>query len=159
MKVLWRSKWLSVEQVTAHDDVVVSADEVLVIATDDSGALLFVEEPVPAFGGTQLFLPSGAVEPGEDVLETAQRELREETGFAAHTLTAAGTLRPWPKYLRVTSHIVLASGLYASPLKPDEPHPLILHRRTRADIAALIDSGALTDARIIAALSLPGVRA
>lgn len=154
MKVVAKAKWFSILQANRNDEVVACADEVLVIAVDGDGNMLFVEEPSPAFGGRQLFLPGGEAKDGEDVLEAAQRELREETGFAAGKLELVGTLRPWPKYLQVTSRYVLATQLYPSPLTPDEDYPLVLHRKSRAQVQAMIADGEISDTRIVAAVGM-----
>ena len=60
MKVLWTSPWLSVRQDGDCDEFFAAKDEVLVVAFDADGAMLLVEEPAPAFGANQLFLPGGA---------------------------------------------------------------------------------------------------
>jgi ADP-ribose diphosphatase len=154
MKVLWHDDWMSVRQTPAGDNYVACSDAVLIVAVDEDDRLLLVEEPSPAFGVNQLGLPGGAIDEGEDALEAAQRELREETGFGARSLETAGKLRPWSKYLQMTSHLVVAAALYPSPLTPDEPYPIILRRKTRDEVKALITTGEICDAQVIAALKL-----
>ena len=154
MKVVAKSRWFSILQATAHDEIITCADEVLIIAVDSQGAFLFVEEPAWAFDDDRLFLPGGIVETGEEVLKAAQRELREESGFAAESLTLVGSLRPWSKYLQVTSHVVRAQHLSNSPLKPDEHHTITLHRKSAEEVRAMVASGQINDARVVAALSL-----
>ena len=47
----------------------------------------------------------------------------------------------------------VANAAVEAPLTPDEPHAIILHRRSRQDLRRAIDNGAVSDARIIAALN------
>jgi 8-oxo-dGTP pyrophosphatase MutT (NUDIX family) len=151
---LWASRWLSVEREGDGDEFFAASDEVLIVARDTQDNVLLIEEPSPAFGERALFLPGGAVEPAERIVDAAQRELREETGYRAATLELVASLRPWPKYLRVTCHIVRAAGLDHAPLEPDEPHQIIV-RRMRVDaICEAISRGEITDARVAAALAV-----
>lgn len=154
MKPVWTSKWISIVEAPSREYVVVSPNEVLVLAFDAEERLLLIEEPAAAFGDTQLLLPGGALEDGEDALAAGQRELREETGFAARSIARVGRLRPWAKYLAVTCEIVAATGLYAAPLEGDEPYRIELRPKSREEVKALLADGVLCDARVVAALSL-----
>lgn len=58
------------------------APAVVVVAVDGDD-LLLVEQYRPTIGELQLELPAGIVEDEETFVEAGERELREETGFAA----------------------------------------------------------------------------
>lgn len=58
------------------------ASAVVIVARAED-RVLFVEQYRPTIRETQLELPAGVVEAGESYTAAAERELREETGFAA----------------------------------------------------------------------------
>ncbi|MFI4935654.1 MAG: DUF6165 family protein [Caulobacterales bacterium] len=154
MDIVARSAWFTIAQATEWDEIIVCPDEVLVIAQDETGRILLIEEPSPAFDTNVLLLPGGVVEAHEALIETAQRELREETGRGAHHLSYVGALRPWSKYLKVVSHVVFAEDLYSAPLAKDEAHEIKTRPVALADLRAAIAAGEVQDARLIAGLAL-----
>jgi len=82
---------------------------VTIVAVDD-GDLLFVEQYRPRHRMTTLELPTGGVDASESPRQTAHRELREETGFSADSLTHLESYIPsgWLRYHR---HVFAADGL------------------------------------------------
>ena len=56
-------------------------------------------------------VPAGTLDPGEDPLECARRELREETGYSAERWTRVATLYPTPGIAAERMHYFLAEGL------------------------------------------------
>jgi ADP-ribose pyrophosphatase len=70
---------------------VVRPDSVIVLGTSHDGDLLMIEGIRDTTGPNSCFeLPSGTIEAGERAEDAALRELREETGFTAHTLLRVG---------------------------------------------------------------------
>ena len=65
-------------------------------------------------------LPGGGALPGEDPSVAAQRELREEGGYRADTLTLLTHFHPSCAYLDETGYCYLATGLTADPLPADD---------------------------------------
>ena len=55
--------------------------------------------------------PAGTVDPGEKPVETAGRELLEETGYSAAELIEIGVTSPNPAFMNNMTHTFLARGL------------------------------------------------
>ena len=91
-EVLDADKWLKVEdrtvetpdgQVIEHWHWVTTPDYINVLAQAEDGRYLVFRQGKYGFDGESYAPVGGYVEPGETPLAAAQRELREETGYAA----------------------------------------------------------------------------
>lgn len=147
--------YLSLQMGQNGEEFIQTFDEVLILAIDASGSVLFGIEPSPAFGGERvLILPGGTVGSDEALAETANRELQEEVGYRADQLTYLGELRPWSKYLSLRTHVYLGRELQESKLAGDEIYPVEVRRVSLLEVDDLVADGRLQDARAIAALYL-----
>lgn len=127
---------------------------VLVVALREDGCVLLVREYAAGTDRYELGLPKGRVEPGEDPLAAANRELREEVGFAAGRLTVLRDLSLAPGYLAHRTRVVLAEDLVPDPLPGDEPEAMEVVPWPLDRLAELLEQDDLTEARSIAALFL-----
>jgi len=152
--VLFSTDYFSVEEDPRGEGFVRSGNEVLIVAVDERGEVLLAVEPSPAFGEPTLILPTGETDDGEALVETANRELQEELGFRAGRLDLLVEMRPWSKYLHVTTYVFVARDLTESHLQGDEGHDIGLERVRLANFESLVEEGHLKDARVIAALHL-----
>lgn len=80
-------------------------------------------------GGTleyELGFVRGGVEPGENIIEAAKRELSEEAGYVAEKYTMLRTYYGSTSYQTVQKYYVVAEGLTIDPHPAigDEPEPL-----------------------------------
>ncbi len=57
---------------------------VAMLAENGEGALILVKVPRYATGRTEWEIPAGRMEAGETEIDTARREILEETGYASH---------------------------------------------------------------------------
>ena len=78
------------------------------------GDFLMVRQWRHAYQGLSLEFPGGVVDPGESPEEGARRELLEETGFDAKSLTCLGSVSPNPALFSNRFHVFLAEGLTAA---------------------------------------------
>lgn len=139
-----------------YERIVVASDScaVLVIPVLDPNTVLLIREYAAGLDRYELGLPKGKCDPGETVLEAANRELMEEAGYGARDLTPLTRLSLAPAYLQHMTHIVLARNLYPQRLPGDEPElPEVIPWPLDA-LDRLVADGACSEARSIAALYL-----
>ena len=97
-------------------------------------------------------LPAGVIEVGEDPLETAQRELREEAGLVATQWRELGTMLPSPGFCSEELFLYQAGDLshVGADTQPDEQIEVLWH--TLEQVKAMAVDGRIRDAKTLAAL-------
>ena len=127
---------------------------VLVVPMPDARTLLLAREYAAGTDRYELGFPKGVVEPGEDPLEAAGREIREEIGFGARDLRSVHKVSLAPGYIQHETHLVLARDLYRERAQGDEPEPIEVLHWNLDELDALLERDDFTEARSIAALFL-----
>ncbi len=125
---------------------------VLIVAMRDAETVLLVREYAVGVERYELGLPKGRLEPGEDMLTAANRELMEELGYAARRLTEVAQLTVAPGYFGHVTHVILAEDLYPQQRDGDEPEPLEVLPWALDDFESLLGRADFSEARSIAAL-------
>src|SRR5690606_34940328 len=127
---------------------------VMIVAMEDAEHVLMVEEYCAGTDDYQISLPEGLVEPREDVLDAANRDLKEEAGVGAERLELLGEVSLAPGDLHQNIELVLARGLYPERLAGDEPEPMQVSRVSLRDIFGLLQHPQFSEGRALAALYL-----
>lgn len=125
---------------------------VMIVAMPDPEHVLLIREYAAGFDDYVLTLPKGLVDPGEDIVSAANRELMEECGYGAHNIEPLIELSLAPNYMRHRMQVMLASDLYLQRLPGDEPEPLIVETHAIDELPALLAREDFHEARAIAAL-------
>ena len=124
-----------------------------VLPVTKEGKLLMVRQYRNALDRFTLELPAGKVDaPDEPRIECAYRELEEETGLTAGTLTYLGCLLASPGYSDEVLHMYLARDLKTGECHPDQDEFLERERVPFETLMEQVMRGELQDAKTVAAL-------
>ncbi len=137
-----------------HREIIEHPGAVVMLSIDSAGLIYWVRQYRHATGQKLLELPAGTIEPGEDPELCARRELAEETGFAAAVWQPLGGFFTAPGFCSEYIHAFAASNLAPESADGDEDEDIEVLPLSLEDSLQAIDSGAVVDAKSIAALHL-----
>lgn len=133
-------------------EVVKHQGAVAVIAVKDNKVLL-IKQYRKAMEEVLIEVPAGKVEPGESRVDTAARELEEETGYTSDELEALYDFYVSPGFCDELITLFYAGELVESnTLEPDEDEFIEKIWVPIENIAELLKSGQIRDAKTIIAL-------
>lgn len=125
---------------------------VTVMALLDNGNLIMERQFRYAPQQEFVELPAGKIDPGEDILVTAQRELLEETGYVAREWTHITTAWPCIGYSDERIEYFLARGLTHEGSKLDDGEFIEVFELSLADAIDWVRTGKITDSKTIVGL-------
>ena len=132
--------------------VLESSDWCNVIAVTDADELVMVRQFRFGSQQTELEIPGGIVDPGEEPFASAQRELLEETGYRAARWTPLGSVAPNPAIHRNRLHSFLAEGcVHVAEQEFDPFEDIVTELLPRAQVDALIADGTISHALVVVA--------
>ncbi|AUL47883.1 ADP-ribose pyrophosphatase [Bordetella trematum] len=136
----------------ASREYVVHPGAVVVLPLLDDGRVLLERQFRYPIGQVMTEFPAGKLDPGEDPLACAKRELFEETGYTAAEWSKAGALHLAIAYSTEIIHIFFARGLRAGERQLDEDEFLDVHSASLPELLQASRAGAVTDAKTLTCL-------
>jgi ADP-ribose pyrophosphatase len=133
-------------------EVIEHPGAVAVVPVTDEGDLLLIRQYRYAAERTLLEVPAGTLDPDEDALTCADRELQEETGFKAEKFERIGGFYVAPSYDQEYIHIYVATGLSESRLDPDDDEDIEVVPTSLDAALAMIERGEIEDAKTLSAI-------
>ena len=130
----------------ATREVVEHPGAVAILAWDGE-RLAAVRQWRQAAGADLLEIPAGTLEPGEEPLLTAQRELAEECGLAAGRWVEGPAFYTAPGFSTELLTLFLATELHPVDVRPPDDEALVRSWLTLPDALAAIDGGGIRDAK------------
>jgi ADP-ribose pyrophosphatase len=144
---------LTIERWGDHDrEIVEHPGAVAIVAVDGDGLLTLVRQLREPARARLLELPAGGLEDGEEPLQTARRELAEETGLSGGRWEEAAAFYTTPGFCRERMHVFFAEDLEAGEASPAGDEDLELVRWPVAEVADRL--GEIEDAKTLAGLLL-----
>lgn len=114
------------------------------------GTLLTIQQYRHSIRQILLEFPAGTLEPGEDPLVCAQRELAEEVGQQANSWEPLGTFHPAPGFCSEIQYGFLAKDLTPCPMAPEDDELIEIVPMHSAEVERAICDGRMSDSKSIA---------
>jgi 8-oxo-dGTP pyrophosphatase MutT (NUDIX family) len=138
-----------------HDFFVIECvDWVNVLAVTPDSHLVMVEQYRHGSNTVELEIPGGIMDPADrSPVETAVRELREETGYEGENPRVLGNVFANPAIMNNTSHFVLVENCtLRHPVELDSGEDILTRRVPIADVPILVATGQIRHPLVVVAL-------
>lgn len=124
-----------------------------VLPIDDMGNIVLVRQFRYPYDAVLLEIPAGKLDHGTEYTQACgERELLEETGYAAGEMISLGVMYPSPGFLTETVHLYAARQLKFDAVCPDEDEFVETVRMPVAELEDKIARNEVRDAKTITAM-------
>ena len=130
-------------------DVVRHPGAVAVVALTEDGRICLVRQFRTALDRVTVEIPAGKLDPGEDPLECAHRELLEETGMVAERMAFLTTIATSDGFCDELIHIYMATGIEFSKSCPDVDEFINVDLVELNDLVDAVLDGRIEDAKTV----------
>ncbi len=125
---------------------------VAVVPLHADGTVTLIRQLRPAIGMETLELPAGRRDPAEAPETCGLRELKEETGLTAGSVTSLGTLHTSPGVFDELIHLYLATDLTQGIAEPEAYEDIATIRLPLTEALAMLQNGQISDGKTIVGL-------
>lgn len=136
---------------TATREIVRHPGAVAVLAIHDC-KMIVVDQYRKPLGRSQIEIPAGKLDPGEEPETAARRELAEETGYKAEHLVHLSSVYTSPGFADEIIHIYAADHLTPGEMHTDEDEFLEVLEITLEEAFEAMRDGRISDAKTVNAI-------
>ena len=156
-EIAWTGKIFNVERMnvrlpnghTSVRDVVRHCVAAAIVALTENGKIVLVRQYRTALDRVTVEIPAGKLDPGEDPLECAKRELKEETGFSAGRIAYLTTIATSCGFSDELINIYLATQLSFEGANPDDDEFLNVDLVPVDELVDAVLDGKIEDAKTV----------
>ncbi|MFB0919110.1 MAG: NUDIX hydrolase [Clostridiaceae bacterium] len=160
-KTVYKGIFLNVERLSVtlpngekgERDVIRHPGAVAILAVNKNGDILIEKQYRAALNKVILEIPAGKLDPGEDPMNAAIRELKEETGYSAGSIKKLGDIALAAGYSDEIISIYLAQDLVAGSNNLDIDEFLEIDFYPKKKILEQIKNGEIIDSKTICAMT------
>lgn len=136
-----------------HDFFVIEApDWINVVAITEDNRVVLIEQYRHGSRDVTIEIPGGMIDPGEEPIQTAKRELLEETGYAGENWVQIGEVFPNPAIQNNKCFTFLATNCKkVSDTNFDSTEYIITSTRPSIEMHKLVSEGKITHSLVVAA--------
>ena len=138
----------------SYREIVEHNGGVVILGLTGAGLIPMIRQYRKAAEQVVLELPAGKLEKGEDPMEAALREFKEETGYTAGRIKHVAEFYPTVGYSEEILHIFFAEDLEAGSTDFDENESIDVIEYAQKELFGLIDAGKIIDGKTLIALLL-----
>lgn len=155
---------LNIETVALPNGVTVDLETIrhpgasAVVPLKDDGTVVLIRQFRHAAGGFIYEIPAGKLNPGEDPLSCAARELEEEIGYRASSFTLLSSILTAPGFADEVIHLYKATGLIPGRQQLDRDEVLEVIEMPLAEAIRKIEDGTIRDSKTIVGLQAVYIR-
>ncbi len=157
---MYKGKVLSIERdkitvpngSTTVRETVVRGNAVGIVPIDENGDIIFVRQYRHAAKDMVLEIPAGMIENGEDPVESAKRELEEETGYVCEKPLFVNDVYMSVGVCTEKLYFYIAENLTEGMPNPDPDEFLEIERHSLNDAVEMIFSGKINDVKTMAGI-------
>lgn len=133
-------------------EIVEHPGAVAILAFNQQAELVLVQQYRKAAERLTLEIPAGTLGAGEDPYACAVRELREETGFAAHTFSRVCSFYTAVGFCTELMHLFLAKDLKPGQQDVEEDESIEIVTMSVDTAMQRIEDGTIVDAKTVAGI-------
>ncbi|MCH2147886.1 MAG: NUDIX hydrolase [Phycisphaerales bacterium] len=146
------------EGVDVDRSVVRHPGAVLIVPILPDGQLVMIRNWRVALEQSLWEFPAGTLEPDEPPVESAGRELTEETGYRADSIEFLGSFYTSPGFADELMHVFVATGLKAGQQVLEAHEEITVESKTWQEVRSMVNDGTLVDGKSLAAIQLWSMR-